>query len=64
MMAKSNVRRTIIREWMSLSRDKRESGQQARAFTKAALQRHQLPRSRRTAHSTVMAWLTPRIGRP
>jgi hypothetical protein len=54
----------IIREWMSLSRDKRQSDQQARAFTKAALQRHQLPHSRRTAHATVMAWLGPRIGRP
>jgi hypothetical protein len=63
-MAQSNVRRMIIREWMSLSRDKRQSDQQARAFTKAALQRHQLPHSRRSAHATVMAWLGPRIGRP
>jgi hypothetical protein len=63
-MAQSNVRRTIIREWMSLSRDKRQSDQQARAFTKATLQRHQLPRSRREAQAIVMAWLGPRIGRP
>jgi hypothetical protein len=63
-MAQSNVRRTIIREWMSLSYDKRQSDQQARAFTKAALQRHQLPRSQRTAHATVMAWLEPRVGCP
>jgi hypothetical protein len=63
-MAQSNVRRAIIREWMLLSRDKRQSREQARAFTKAALQRHQLPRSRRTPHAIVMAWLGPRIGRP
>ncbi len=63
-MAKSNVRRTIIREWMTLPRDKRQTGQQARAFTKAALQRHQLPRSRRTPHVIVMAWLRPRTGCP
>lgn len=52
-MAQSNVRRTVIREWMALSRDKQQSDQQARAFTKAALQRHQLPRSQRTP----MIWL-------
>ena len=63
-MASSNVRRAIIREWMLLSRDKRRSGEQARVFTKAALQRHQLPRSRRTPHAIVIAWLGPRIGRP
>ena len=63
-MAQSNVRRTIIREWMSLSCDKRQSDQQAQTFIKAALQRYQLPRSRRTAHAIVVAWLRPRIGRP
>ena len=63
-MANTNTRRTIIREWMSLARDKRQSSQQARAFTKAAVQRHQLPRSRRTPHETIMAWLLQRTGRP
>jgi len=63
-MAVSKARRTIIREWMSLSRERRASVDQANAFTKTALQRHQLPRSRRTAHDTIMAWLRPRIGRP
>ena len=63
-MATSNVRRTIIREWMLLAHEKRQSAEQARAFTKAALQRHQLPRSRQAAQAIVMAWLGPRIGRP
>jgi hypothetical protein len=63
-MATSNVRRTIIREWMSLSRDRRQSRQQALAFSETALQRHQLPRSRKTPQTIVMAWLGPRIGRP
>jgi hypothetical protein len=58
-MATSNVRRTIIREWMLLARDKRQSAEQARAFTKTALQRHRLPRSRQMAHAIVMAWLGP-----
>ena len=44
-MAKMKVRRAIIREWMSLAREKRQSGQQALAFAKAAVQRHSLPRA-------------------
>lgn len=60
----SKVRRDIIREWMSLASDKRQSGAQASAFAKAALQRHHMPRSRRTPHGIVMRWLRPRTGRP
>ena len=63
-MAKSNARRAIIREWISLARDKRQSVQQASAFADAALQRHRLPRSMRPPQEVVMAWLRPRIGRP
>jgi hypothetical protein len=63
-MAKSNVRRSIIREWMSLAREKRQSSMQARAFIKAAVERHDLPRSRQTPHDVIMAWLRPRTGRP
>jgi hypothetical protein len=38
-MAKpNNMRRAIIREWMSLAREKRHSDQQALAFTKTATQ--------------------------
>jgi hypothetical protein len=64
-MAKpNNMRRAIIREWMSLAREKWRSDQQALAFTKTATQRHSLPRSRRTPHDVIMAWLRPRTGRP
>jgi len=63
-MAKSDVRRTVIREWMSLPREKRKSGEQALAFARTALQRHALPRSRRPAQTVVMGWLRPRTGRP
>jgi hypothetical protein len=63
-MAKSDTRRAVIREWMALAREKRQSGEQALAFTKAATQRHALPRSRRTPHDVILAWLRPRIGRP
>lgn len=62
-MAKSSPRRTIIREWSSLPREKRQSVQHAAAFAEAALQRHSLPRSRRAPRDVVMGWLGPRIGR-
>lgn len=63
-MAKSSPRRTIIREWTSLAREKRQSNQQASAFADAAQKRHNMPRSRRRPHDVIMAWLRPRIGRP
>jgi len=63
-MAKVSPRRTVIREWMSLAPEKRQSGQQASAFAEAALQRHPLPRSRRAPHDVFMAWLRPRTRRP
>jgi hypothetical protein len=62
-MAKSNPRRTIIREWMALAPEQRRSSQQAVSFAEAALQRHPLPRSRRGGLEIVMAWLRPRTGR-
>jgi hypothetical protein len=64
-MAKAKVRRAIIREWMSLPREKRQSGQQALAFAKAAVHRFGLPRRwRRTPHDVIGGWLRPRTGRP
>jgi hypothetical protein len=63
-MAKLNPRRTIIREWMSLTPEQRQSSRQALVFAEAALQRHSLPRSRRDAREIVMTWLRPRTGRP
>jgi hypothetical protein len=63
-MAKPKARRTIIREWMALAREKRQSGRQALAFAQTAIQRHGLPRSRRTPHDVIIGWLRPRTGRP
>ncbi|MTV11778.1 MULTISPECIES: hypothetical protein [Bradyrhizobium] len=61
----SKVRRAVIREWMLLAREKRQSSEQAAAFARAALQRHDLPRSsRRTPYEIIMRWLRPRTGRP
>jgi hypothetical protein len=63
-MARPKLRRAIIREWMALAHEKRQSGQQALAFATAALQRHSLPRSRRAPRDVIMTWLRPRTGRP
>jgi hypothetical protein len=63
-MVERKTRRAIIREWMVLAREKRQSGHQALAFAKAAIERHSLPRSRRTPHDVIMGWLQPRTGRP
>ncbi|MFQ3454896.1 hypothetical protein PMN64_16565 [Bradyrhizobium sp. UFLA01-814] len=61
----SKVRRAVIREWMLLAREKRQSSEQASAFAASALQRHDLPHSsRRTPHAIIMRWLLPRTGRP
>jgi len=62
-MAKSPVRRTVIREWMMRPRDQRSTHEQAAAFAKSAVQRHTLPNSRRDPYGVVMGWLLPRIGK-
>jgi hypothetical protein len=63
-MAKSPMRRAIIREWMAMTRDKRSTHEQAAAFAKAVVQRHRLPHSRRNSYAVVMGWLLPRTGKP
>jgi hypothetical protein len=60
MRPEHEIRLTIIREWMSLPKEKRQSEQQASAFAKAAVAR--VP-SIRNPHQRIMAWLSPRIGK-
>lgn len=62
-MAKTGMRRGIIREWMALARDSRQTLAQASAFARSAAQRHELPRRRRSAYTVIMGWLTPRTGK-
>jgi RNase P protein component len=65
------MRRKIIREWMTLSADKRKTEEQAVVFAKKASQQNQFPRSRRdpehlfrrTSYQKVLGWLAPRIGK-
>jgi hypothetical protein len=57
------TRRKIIREWMALAKDKRQTEEQAAAFAKKAAEQHQFPRSRRDPYHTIMGWLLSRAGR-
>jgi hypothetical protein len=63
-MKKQVIRRAVIREWMALPRDKRQSVEQAANFAEKAAQGHALPRSRCDPHRVMMSWLLPRTGRP
>jgi hypothetical protein len=57
MRPEHEMRRKIIREWMSLPRDKRQTEEQARPFAKKAAER--IP-SRGDPYRRVMSWLLPR----
>jgi len=63
-MKRQEIRRKVIREWMALPRDKRQSEEQTADFAAKAMQTHQLPRSRRDPQQVMMDWLLPRTGRP
>ena len=63
-MNKQNIRRTVIREWMALPRDKRQTEEQTAGFAAKTLRRHELPRSRRDPYRVMMGWLLPRTGKP
>jgi len=63
-MKKQQTRRAIIREWMGLPRDQRQTDEQTAAFVARAMQRHDLPRSRRAPQRVILGWLLPRTGKP
>jgi hypothetical protein len=63
-MPESKIRRVVIREWMALAPGERRSAEQAVAFARRDIERHSLPRRRRTPQAVMMAWLKPRTGRP
>jgi len=62
-MKRQEIRRDVIREWMALPRDKRQSEQQTADFAAKAVEKHQLPRSRRDPRQVMMDWLLPRTGK-
>ena len=62
MRPEHDARRAIIREWMSLPRDKRQTEEQAAAFSMKAIEKHEF-RCSGDRHQRVMAWLLPRTGK-
>jgi hypothetical protein len=63
-MNKQKIRRAVIREWMALPRDKRQSAEQTASFAVKAVHRHELPHSRNDAYQVMMGWLLSRTGKP
>jgi hypothetical protein len=61
MKPEHDTRRKIIREWMSLPKDKRLTEDQAKPFAKKAMERIA---SSRDPYQQIMRWLLPRIGKP
>ena len=61
MKPEHEARRKIIREWMSLPKDKRQTEEQAKPFAKKAMER--IPSSG-DPYRQIMGWLLPRIGKP
>lgn len=61
MKPEHEARRKIIREWMSLPKNKRENEEHATAFAKKAMER--IPSSG-DPFRQIMGWLLPRTGKP
>ena len=70
-MEDHETRRKIIREWMALPKDKRQTEEQVAAFAKKAAQQNEFHRSRRDPsqkfrrdpYQKLMGWLLPRAGK-
>ena len=62
-MEDHETRRKIIRQWMALPKDKRQTAEQAAAFAKRAVEQSELQHSRRDPYQRVIGWLLPRVGR-
>jgi hypothetical protein len=63
MRPEHDVRRKVIREWMSLPRDKRQTQEQAAAFAMKAVETNTIGNSRQDPYERIMAWLLPRTGK-
>ena len=62
-MEDHETRRKIIRQWMSLPKDKRQTAEQVAAFAKKAVEENELQNSRRDPYQRMISWLLPRVGR-
>jgi hypothetical protein len=62
-MEDQETRRKIIRQWMALPKNKRQTAEQATAFAKKAVEQNKFQHSRREPYDRIMGWLLSRIGR-
>jgi hypothetical protein len=70
-MVDHNIRRKLIREWMTLPKDKRQTEDQVTAFAKKAIDQNEFHRSRRDPqqefrrdpYQKVIGWLLPRAAK-
>jgi hypothetical protein len=62
-MEDHETRRKVIRQWMSLPKDKRQTAEQAAAYATKAVEENKLRLSRRDPCERMMSWLLPRVGR-
>ena len=62
-MEDHETRRKIIRQWMALPKDKRQTADQAAGFAKRAVEQNKFQRSSREPYDRIMGWLLSRVGR-
>ena len=62
-MEEHETRRKIIRQWMALPKDKRQTEKQVATLAEKAAQENEFRRSRRDPYQKVMGWLLPRAGK-
>jgi hypothetical protein len=63
-MTEHETRRKIIRQWMALPKNRRETAEQAAAFARNAAEQNEFQPSRRDPYQRILGWLLPRVGRP
>jgi hypothetical protein len=63
MRPEHDVRRKVIREWMALPRERRETHEQASTFAMKTADTHVTGRRGDDPYRRIMTWLLPRIGR-
>jgi hypothetical protein len=63
MRPDNDLRRKVIREWMSRPRNRRQNQEQAAEFATKVVDTNAIGPRRDDPHKVVMAWLAPRIGK-
>ena len=61
MRPEHDARRAIIREWMALPKEKRQTEEHAATFAKKAAERVPCSGDR---YGRIMSWLLPRLAKP